>query len=80
MPSAPSTCAPSPKRHAGVQLLPSDETLAAISGAPSDTSPVLHLQVKERKSFLASLESMDNGKPLAEAEWDVVSSRKGGVA
>ena len=75
MPFAPSTCGPSPKRHAGVQLLPFDETLAAISGAPSDTSRYIPApQVKERKSFLASLESMDNGKPLAEAEWDVVRS------
>lgn len=31
------------------------------------------LQVTERKTQLAQLESMDNGKPIDEAEWDVVS-------
>ncbi|KAL6772369.1 ALDH10 [Auxenochlorella protothecoides x Auxenochlorella symbiontica] len=28
-------------------------------------------KVREQKTFLATLESLDNGKPLAEAEWDV---------
>lgn len=31
------------------------------------------LQVKERKSELAKLEAIDCGKPLEEAEWDMVS-------
>jgi len=30
--------------------------------------------VKERKSDLAQLETLDNGKPISEAEWDIVSS------
>lgn len=41
--------------------------------ARARTQSTLHSQVKEKKSFLASLESLDNGKPLAEAEWDMVS-------
>lgn len=32
-----------------------------------------YFQVTERKSQLAQLESMDNGKPIDEAEWDMVS-------
>ena len=30
------------------------------------------MQVVEKKSFLAQLESLDMGKPIAEAEWDMV--------
>jgi hypothetical protein len=33
----------------------------------------LWLQVVERKEELAKLETMDNGKPIEEAEWDMVS-------
>lgn len=31
------------------------------------------MQVKEKKSDLAKLETTDMGKPIQEAEWDVVS-------
>lgn len=31
------------------------------------------MQVKERKAGLARLETLDNGKPIQEAEWDMVS-------
>ena len=30
------------------------------------------LQVKEKKDFLARLETLDNGKPITEAAWDIV--------
>ena len=30
------------------------------------------MQVKEKKSELAKLETTDNGKPIQEAEWDMV--------
>ena len=33
------------------------------------------LQVKEKKSELAKLETTDMGKPIQEAEWDMVSDR-----
>jgi acyl-CoA reductase-like NAD-dependent aldehyde dehydrogenase len=32
----------------------------------------LRLQVREQKTQLAQLETMDNGKPIDEAEWDMV--------
>ena len=31
------------------------------------------LQVKEKKDLLARLETLDNGKPITEAAWDIVS-------
>lgn len=31
------------------------------------------MQVKERRAALAKLETTDMGKPIQEAEWDVVS-------
>ena len=31
------------------------------------------VQVKERKAYLAKLETTDMGKPIQEAEWDMVS-------
>ena len=30
------------------------------------------LQVKEKKDLLARLETLDNGKPITEAAWDIV--------
>lgn len=30
------------------------------------------MQVKEKKTFLAKLETTDMGKPIQEAEWDMV--------
>ena len=30
------------------------------------------LQVKEKKETLARLETLDNGKPIGEAAWDIV--------
>ena len=41
--------------------------------SPPLPPPLLPLlpQVKEKKSLLARLETMDMGKPIAEAEWDM---------
>lgn len=36
------------------------------------TKSECHAQVKEQKSFLAKLETADMGKPIQEAEWDMV--------
>ena len=39
---------------------------------PADPAPSgCWMQVKEKKSLLARLETMDMGKPIAEAEWDM---------
>ena len=41
---------------------------------PSLTITPEHLlQVKEKKDLLARLETLDNGKPISEAAWDIVS-------
>lgn len=34
----------------------------------------MFVQVKEKKIDLARLECLDNGKPISEAEWDIVSA------
>ena len=36
------------------------------------TPECVHVQIKERTAELAELESLDNGKPIAEAEGDMV--------
>lgn len=34
-------------------------------------APCMH-QVREKKSYLARLETIDAGKPISESEWDMV--------
>lgn len=47
--------------------------VSRLSSNPRFFPAVAHAQIAAQKETLAKLESMDNGKPLDEAMWDMVS-------